>query len=111
MGCEVSTQDQLKILWDLQPLNPVLPRAAEGIGHKVLLPILKVLTSVKLDELNLLYDLYTDSKTRNLVRLNFIAFAPDKLSALIFHQPIVRLTRKTSPTRHSQGFLGRTIHS
>lgn len=82
------------------------PRAAEGIGHKVLLPILKVRSTVKLDELNLLCDLYIDSQTRTLVRLNFIAFAPDKLSTLIFYQPIVRLTGKTSLTGHSQGLWG-----
>lgn len=91
--------------------KPNPSQAAEGIGHKVLLPILKVLSTVKLDELNLLYDLYIDSQTRTLVRLNFIAFAPDKLSALIFYQPVVRLTGKTSLTGHSQGFLGPTIHS
>lgn len=85
--------------------------AAEGRRHKVLLPILKVLNIVKLDRLNLLYDLYIDSKTRTLVRLNFIAFAPDKLGALTSHQPIIGLTGKASLTGHSQGFLGPTIQS
>ena len=41
--------------------KPNPSQAAERIGHKVLLPILKVLSTVKLDELNLLCDLYIDS--------------------------------------------------
>lgn len=85
--------------------------AAEGIRHKVLLPILRVLSTVKLDKINLIYNLYIDSQTRSLVRLNFIAFAPDKLGALIFHQPIIGLTGKTSLTGYGQGFLGPTTQS
>ena len=72
----------------------------------MLFPILKVLTVVKLDKLNVLYNLFIDSWTRTLVKLNFIAFTPHKLSILTFHQPVVRLIGKTSLTGTARGFLG-----
>ena len=80
---EVSTWDELKIFWDFQPLNPCLPGTAEEIGHKMLLPILQVQTVVKLDKLTLLYDLFTDWKTKTLVGLHIVSFAPVQPSALI----------------------------
>ena len=75
--------EKLNVFWDLQPLNPSLHRAAGEIGHKMLLPILQVLTMLKLDKPDLLYDLLIGSKARTFAGLDITAFAPDKLSALM----------------------------
>lgn len=80
-GQGVSTWDRLHIFWDLQPLNPSLPGAAEGVGHKTLLPTLQVLITVKLDKLNL--QPFYCLQDKDSFGLNVIAFAPGQLSALM----------------------------